>query len=89
MLASAFASTTGLWKGSTMIPLAILIVVVWVAARVSATVVSRNGRVGGIEKPAGCGSGRATCSPVQSDSSPAASAYWATSIAHSGSAQVP
>ena len=72
-----------------MIPLASFILVVAVASKVSATVVSRNGSVGAIEKLEGWGSGRTTCSPVHTDSKPAASACLATVTAASGLAQVP
>ena len=72
-----------------MIPLATLIVVVWEATRVSATTVSRNGSVDGMVKPSGGVVGRTRCSPVHTESNPAASACWATRTAASGSAHVP
>ncbi len=88
-LASSLARITGLRSGSTMIPLATLILLVWAATSVNPTIVSRRGSVGGIVKPGGAGSGSTTCSPVHTDSNPAASACRATRTASSGSAQVP
>ena len=72
-----------------MIPLATVIVDVLAAMSVRATMVSRNGNVGEMPKPSGCGDGRARCSPVHTDSKPAASACRATRTATSGSAHVP
>ena len=72
-----------------MTPLATLMVLVCAATSVSPAIVSRSGSVGGIEKLGGAGSGSATCSPVHTDSNPAASACRATRTATSGSAQVP
>src|SRR6266487_558760 len=70
MLASSLASTTGLRYGSTMMPLASVIVDVLAARNPSDTMVSSSGSVGGSENPAGCGSGSTQCSPVQTESKP-------------------
>src|SRR5215470_10721456 len=50
-LASSLARITGLRSGSTMTPLATLIVLVWAATTVRAMIVSRKGSAGGIVSP--------------------------------------
>ena len=89
MLASCLASSTGWCSGSSRIPLPIFNFDVFAARRVIATIASRNGSVEGIVNHSGGWVGSTTCSPVHTDSNPAASAYCATATEMSGSAQVP
>src|SRR5262245_50199253 len=86
--ASALATTTGLWCGSTRMPVARRTRVVRAATRVSATSESRKGVSGGV----GTGLSRigsTTCSPVHTDSKPTSSAARTTRAWTSGSAQLP
>jgi hypothetical protein len=88
-LASSFASTAGLRKGTRMMPLARRIRLVCAAIQVSATVVSSNGVSVARGNDGSMGSGSTRCSPVHTDSNPAASAACATCTAEAGSPHVP
>ena len=74
MPASDFASTTGLRWGSSRMPLASRMRSVAPATNASVATVSTMGVSGTRGEGGACGSMATTCSPVQSDSKPAASA---------------
>src|SRR5262245_11150623 len=72
-----------------MIPVPSRSVVVCAATKESATAGSRKGASGGAGEGGACGSGSTTCSAVQTDSKPAASAARAMRTAVSGSEHSP